>query len=132
MLKDFFRNDPLEHKVYKPVNSSYPSCLVLFTSYFCGDAIFQQIYTGKNAKYFDFHCYFTKLNGFPHRMLYISKQPWQDYVYLVQINIVDNSVNFTLKVQFIDHEYMVISYNALVNSQLQSITSIIMRAAIAF
>ena len=28
-------NDPLEHNVYKPVNISHPSCLVLFASYFC-------------------------------------------------------------------------------------------------
>ena len=49
----------------------------------------------------------------------------------MQLNI-NNLFNFTLIVQFIDHEYMVISYNALVNSQLQSITSMIVRAAIAF
>ena len=50
----------------------------------------------------------------------------------MQLNI-NNLFNFTLIVQFIDHEYMVISYNnALANRQLQSITSMIVRAAIAF
>ena len=40
MLKDFYSNDSLEHKVYKPVKISYPSCLGLFTSYFCETASF--------------------------------------------------------------------------------------------
>ena len=35
-------NDPLEHDVYKPVNISHPSCLVSFTSYFCGSAGFSE------------------------------------------------------------------------------------------
>ena len=33
-------NNSLEHDVYKPVNISHPSYLVLFASYFCGSTGF--------------------------------------------------------------------------------------------
>ena len=35
-------NDPLEHDVYKAINSPYPSYFVSFASYFCGSAGFSE------------------------------------------------------------------------------------------
>ena len=35
-------NDPLEHNVHEPVNILYPSQLVLFASYFCGNTGFNE------------------------------------------------------------------------------------------
>ena len=68
-------NDPLEHNVYKPVNISHLFCLVSFASYFCGNVLVtyrEFIVMKMPARCFDFHCYFTKLTGFPHRMLCIG------------------------------------------------------------
>ena len=93
-------NDPLKHDLYKPVGISHPSYLVSFASYFCGNAGFSKfICTNKNARSFDFHCYFTKLNGFPHRMLCISNLAFTG-LYLVLLTI---CLIFILIVQSVDY-----------------------------
>ena len=87
-------NDPLEHDVYKPVKISHPCYFVLFASYFCGSAGFSEfILANKNARRFDFHCYFTKLNVFPHRMLCISNIALVEVYYLALFNVVNNVFN---------------------------------------
>ena len=89
-------NNPLEHNVYKPVKISHLSCLVLFVNYFCGSAGFSTlIYTHKNTRHFNFQCYFTKINGFPHRMLCISNLAFPG-LYLLQFNVASNLFNFSL------------------------------------
>ena len=94
-------NNPLEHNVYKPVSISHPSYFVSFALLLQKHWV-QQIYTNKNAMCFDFHFYFTKFNGFLHRMLCISSLALAE-LYLALFNVVNNLFNFTLIVQSVHH-----------------------------
>ena len=62
-------NNRLEHDVYKPMNISHLYYFVLLASYICGSTAFRKFILIKMP---DFHCYFTKLNRYPHGMLCIS------------------------------------------------------------
>ena len=110
LVKGVLYERPLEHNVYKPVNISRPSYLISFTSYFCGSADFNEFILIKMPGALIFHCYFTKLNGFPHRMLSISNLALVG-LYLVQFNVLNNLFNFTLIVQSVDHSMYDISGN---------------------